>query len=143
MSNTPSQKNRSNSSQRDSVLMEKWIDNQSTELQVQSERIKLSNKELEHDRAIAEKTIDAQLEDRSKTRTHTTKLTKYILIFLATTLLMLLLFGSFIIINDKEDLLSEIINLVIELFKYGIGAVTGYFIAKSKFKAESKTEKNS
>ena len=124
----------------DPILLEKWVDNRSIELQLQSEQIKHSHKQLEHDRILAEKTIEAQLEDRTQSRSTNEKLSKYVMIFSGVVLLMLLVFGAFVIENDKEALLSEIIGLVVELCKYGIGAVTGYFIAKSNFKKNNQSE---
>ncbi len=127
-------KNRTQEQQPDPVLLEKWVDNQSVELQLQAEQIKHSHKQLDHDKVLAEKTIEAQLEDRSRIRASNEKLSKYVMVFLGIVLFMLLIFGGFVIANDKEVLLSEIIALVVELFKYGIGAVTGYFIAKANSK---------
>jgi hypothetical protein len=55
---------------------------------------------------------------------------------------MLLLFGGYVIHAGNEAFLSEIIALVIELGKYLVGAVTGFFTAKSKYNSES-TKSNS
>lgn len=123
------------------ALMHRWLDNQRQELQLQGERIALSNKELEHNRALSEKTIDAQLKDRGDERAYSQSIAKHILIFFGIITLMLLLFGAYVVQAGKEAFLSEIIGLVIELGKYLIGAATGFFIAKSKY--HSGNEKNS
>ena len=135
-------KNREQQEELNPILLEKWVENRSIELQIQAEQIKHSHKQLDHDRVIAEKTIDAQLEDRARIRASSEKLSKYVMVFLGIVLFMLLVFGGFVIVNDKESLLSEIIGLVVELCKYGIGAVTGYFVAKSNFKKNNQSEDN-
>jgi hypothetical protein len=122
----------------ESALMHQWLENQRHELQVQSERLALNEKELEHNRILAEKTIEAQLKDRSEERVCTQSVFKQGLIFLGIILLMLLLFGGYVIHEDKEAFLSEIIGLIVELGKYLIGAVTGFFIAKSKYQPAEK-----
>lgn len=114
-------------------LIHRWLDTQRHELQVQSERIALSDKELDHNRALSEKTIDAQLKDRSEERSCSQSIIKQVLVFFSIVILMLLLFGAYVINAGKEAFLSEIIGLVIELGKYLIGAATGFFIAKSKY----------
>lgn len=126
--------------QREADLMDKWLENQRMEMEIQKEQMRLKNREIDTDKALAEKSIDAQLEDRSRTRVQATKLTKYALIFLGVVILMLLIFGGYVISKDKEAVLSELIGLFIELFKYGIGAVTGYFIAKAKFKSDASSK---
>lgn len=116
-----------------SELMHKWLDNQRHELQLENSKLSLRDKELEHNRALSEKSIDAQLQDRSEERRCSQSIVKQVLIFLGIIILMLLLFGSYVVYKDKEAFLSEIIGLVIELGKYLIGAVAGFFIAKSKY----------
>jgi len=123
-------------------LMHQWLDNQRHDLQVQSQRIALSEKELEHNRSLSEKTIEVQLKDRSENRQCTRSILKQLLIFFGIIIFMLLLFGGYDIHAGKEAFLSEIIALVIELGKYLVGAVTGFFIAKSKYNSES-TKSNS
>ena len=114
-------------------LMNRWLENQHQELQIESKRITLTEKELEHNRALSEKTIDAQLKDRSEERTSSRSIIKQTFIFFGVIILMLLLFGGYVISQGKEAFLSEIIGLVIELGKYLVGAVTGFFIAKAKY----------
>lgn len=104
---------------------------------MQSERIALSEKELDHNRTLSEKTIDAQLKDRSEERQCSQSIIKQVLIFFGIIIFMLLLFGGYVIHAGKEAFLSEIIALVIELGKYLVGAITGFFIAKSKYNSES------
>jgi hypothetical protein len=62
-------------------LMHQWLDNQRHDLQVQSQRIALSEKELEHNRSLSEKTIEAQLKDRSENIQCTRSILKQLLIF--------------------------------------------------------------
>jgi hypothetical protein len=119
-------------------LIHRWLDTQRHELQVQSERIALSEKELDHNRTLSEKTIDAQLKDRSEERKCSQSIIKQVLIFLCIIIFMLLLFGGYVIHAGKEAFLSEIIGLVIELGKYLVGAITGFFIAKSKYTGNTK-----
>ncbi len=114
-------------------LMNRWLENQHQELQIESKRITLTEKELEHNRALSEKTIDAQLKDRSEERASSRSIIKQTFIFFGVIILMLLLFGGYVISQGKEAFLSEIIGLVIELGKYLVGAVTGFFIAKAKY----------
>jgi uncharacterized membrane protein len=107
------------------------------EMEIQQEQVRLKNREIDHNKVLAEKSIDAQLEDRSRTRIQATKITIYTYVFFGIVIFMLLAFGAYVISQDKEAVLSEIMGLFIELCKYGIGAVTGYFIAKAKFKSEN------
>lgn len=114
-------------------LIHRWLDTQRHELQVQSGRIALSEKELDHNHKLSEKTIDAQLKDRADSRKHSQSVIKQVLMFFGVITLMLLLFGGYVIHAGKEAFLSEIIGLAMELGKYLVGAVTGFFIAKSKY----------
>ena len=50
------------------ALIQQWIDTQRHELQIKSEELELRGKELDHNRALAEKSIDAQLKDRNEER---------------------------------------------------------------------------
>ncbi|MEQ1531500.1 MAG: hypothetical protein ABL925_19470 [Methylococcales bacterium] len=120
-----------------SELMHKWLDNQRHELQLENSKLSLRDKELEHNRALSEKSIDAQLQDRSEERRYSQSIIKQVFIFLGITILMLLLFGGYVVYKDKEAFLSEIIGLVIELGKYLSGAVVGFFIAKSRYNSGS------
>lgn len=121
----------------DAELIGKWLDTQRHELQLQSERLALNEKELEHNHALSEKTIDAQLRDRAEERRYSHSIIKQVLVFFGIVILMLLLFGAYVIHAGKEAFLSEVISLVVELGKYLIGAVTGFFIAKSKYHSEN------
>lgn len=88
--------------QREADLMEHWLENQRMEMEIQKEQMRLKNREIDHDKAIAEKSIDAQLEDRRLTRTENTKVSRYILIFLGLTTLMLLFFGGYVISKKQR-----------------------------------------
>ncbi len=129
--------------QREADLMEHWLENQRMEMEIQKEQMRLKNREIDHDKALAEKSIDAQLEDRRLARTENTRVSRYVLIFLGLVILMLLVFGGYVISKDKESVLTEIIGLFTELLKYGIGAITGYFIAKAKFKTDKNNGESS
>jgi len=129
--------------QREADLMEKWMDNQRKEMDIQIEQMKLKNREIDNDKALAEKSIEAQLQDRTHTREHTRKMGTNALIFFGIVIAMLLVFGGYVISQGKEAVLTEIISLFTELFKYGIGAVTGYFLAKAKFKTDDSNKTDS
>ena len=117
------------------ALMQQWLENQRSEIQLKSERLALSTKELDHNRALSEKTIDAQLKDRSQERDWLKSVIQYSFIFLGAVIVALLIFGAFVIAKGKEAFLSEVIALFIELGKYLIGALTGFFFAKARYNA--------
>ena len=119
--------------QREADLLERWLDNQRMDMELQKEQMRLKNRVIDGDKSLAEKSIEAQLEDRSLARTQTAKLMKYILVFMGVVVFMLLVFGGYVIYRDKESVLTEFIGLFTELLKYAIGATTGYFIAKARF----------
>ncbi len=120
-----------NSAQQDAVLIDKFLDNQKQELIIEEERVRVRNKELDNDKFLASKSIEAQLKDRSEQRTQITQLFKHGFVFSGVILFMLLIFGGYVIANDKEALLSEIIGLFIEFLKYVVGAAIGYLYAKA------------
>lgn len=75
--------------QREADLMENWLNNQRMEMEIQQEQVRLKNREIDHNKALAEKSIDAQLEDRSRTRIQATKITKYTYVFFCIVIFML------------------------------------------------------
>lgn len=128
--------------QREADLMEHWLENQRMDMEIQKDQIHLKNREIDNDKVLAEKSIAAQLEDRTHSRIQAAKLTTNAFIFFGIVIFMLLIFGGYVISQDKEVVLTELISLFTELLKYGIGAVTGYFIAKAKFKSGNDDNKS-
>ncbi len=118
-------------------MIGKFLDNQQKELAIEQERLRVRNKELENEKYLASKSIEAQLDDRSQQREFFGKLFKAGCIFVGIIVFMLVIFGAFVVVYDKEALLSEIMAGFFEMLKYMVGAVIGYLYAKSGLNTNS------
>ncbi len=110
-------------------LLSKWVEVQSNDIKLQTERLRIEEQELKHNHEIAKITLEKQVADRDAQRDFIRKCRKDNFLFISGIIAVI---GGLIIsalFLNKDQIAMEIIKAVLFIVSGGAG---GYALGKSK-----------
>ena len=117
----------------DPILLNRFIENQTLELQIRKGEQEIRQKELSFNYEFSNKALDAEASDREKVRDHDRKKTQYYLWFGIAVIFALTVFMMTALLKDKDAIAKEILDTMIKL---SIGGVGGFAWARNSLKKE-------
>lgn len=132
--------NENSNAKSQSMLVEKFLENQTKELEVRQQIEENRKQSAKYNFELAKQSLQAQIADRKEEREQNKTVWKWFIIFLGFSVSIIVIFSAWALFLGKENFLLEIVKIVI----YGTsGALAGASWEKLKQKSDTSSKKNS
>lgn len=111
-------------------LIDKFLDIQQADLQLRTKQLAIDAQHEENNRIVAEKSIEANVQDRTDERSHVERRTRILFIGFTIILVLILCFCGFALYIGKGEIVYKIAE-VVGLFSAGFAGGYGTKAARS------------